>query len=89
MVTPVVRPCLSDNTWKLLESAIHEINNHNASGLSYEELYRWGAVRSCQCLARGAPRSSWNRITLQRRCLALTDLSLLFVRPPGARTTWW
>ena len=24
----------------MLESAIHEINNHNASGLSFEELYR-------------------------------------------------
>lgn len=32
---------LADNTWQLLESAIHEINNHNASGLSFEELYRW------------------------------------------------
>lgn len=27
-------------TWRLLEAAIHEIFNHNASGLSYEELYR-------------------------------------------------
>lgn len=24
----------------MLEAAIHEINNHNASGLSFEELYR-------------------------------------------------
>ena len=24
----------------MLEDAIHEINNHNASGLSFEELYR-------------------------------------------------
>lgn len=29
-----------DKTWKVLEAAIHEINNHNASGLSFEELYR-------------------------------------------------
>ncbi|EFN52532.1 hypothetical protein CHLNCDRAFT_138949 [Chlorella variabilis] len=33
-------PNYADNTWLLLESAIHEINNHNASGLSFEELYR-------------------------------------------------
>ena len=31
---------LADKTWKVLEDAIHEINNHNASGLSFEELYR-------------------------------------------------
>lgn len=31
---------LVDKTWKVLEDAIHEINNHNASGLSFEELYR-------------------------------------------------
>jgi hypothetical protein len=30
----------AENTWKLLEAAIGEINNHNASGLSFEELYR-------------------------------------------------
>ena len=33
-------PPVSENTWKILESAIGEINAHNASGLSYEELYR-------------------------------------------------
>ena len=31
---------LAEKTWKVLESAIHEINNQNASGLSFEELYR-------------------------------------------------
>ena len=30
----------TEKTWKVLEDAIHEINNHNASGLSFEELYR-------------------------------------------------
>ena len=30
----------ADKTWQVLEAAIHEINNHNASGLSFEELYR-------------------------------------------------
>lgn len=30
----------AEKTWKVLEDAIHEINNHNASGLSFEELYR-------------------------------------------------
>ena len=32
-------PC-AETTWQLLEKAIGEINNHNASGLSFEELYR-------------------------------------------------
>lgn len=30
----------AEKTWKVLEDAVHEINNHNASGLSFEELYR-------------------------------------------------
>jgi cullin 3 len=34
----------AEKTWKVLEDAIHEINNHNASGLSFEELYRCGAA---------------------------------------------
>eukprot|EP00891_Asterochloris_glomerata_P001669 jgi/Astpho2/1669/e_gw1.00032.27.1_t len=33
-------PNYGEKTWKVLEDAIHEINNHNASGLSFEELYR-------------------------------------------------
>lgn len=36
----------ADKTWRILESAIREIHNQNASGLSFEELYRcvwWGA----------------------------------------------
>lgn len=33
-------PQYPDKTWKILEDAIREINNHNASGLSFEELYR-------------------------------------------------
>eukprot|EP00898_Chlorokybus_atmophyticus_P002087 jgi/Chlat1/287/Chrsp1S03176 len=32
-------PQYADKTWKILADAIHEINNHNASGLSFEELY--------------------------------------------------
>ncbi|WJZ81080.1 hypothetical protein VitviT2T_000938 [Vitis vinifera] len=36
----VVDPKYADKTWKILEHAIHEIYNHNASGLSFEELYR-------------------------------------------------
>lgn len=31
---------LADKTWKVLEDAIREIHNQNASGLSFEELYR-------------------------------------------------
>lgn len=34
----------AEKTWKVLEDAIHEINNHNASGLSFEELYRCAAA---------------------------------------------
>ncbi|KAK9804506.1 hypothetical protein WJX73_000815 [Symbiochloris irregularis] len=33
-------PNYGEKTWKILEDAIQEINNHNASGLSFEELYR-------------------------------------------------
>ena len=33
-------PHYADNTWKLLKHAIHEIHKKNASGLSFEELYR-------------------------------------------------
>ncbi|XP_051146099.1 cullin-3A-like [Andrographis paniculata] len=36
----VVDPKYADKTWKIIEHAIHEIYNHNASGLSFEELYR-------------------------------------------------
>lgn len=32
--------CDVDKTWKILEEAIHKIQNHNASKLSFEELYR-------------------------------------------------
>jgi cullin 3 len=33
-------PNYAQNTWKLLKGAIHEIHKQNASGLSFEELYR-------------------------------------------------
>ncbi|XP_068642183.1 cullin-3B-like [Aristolochia californica] len=33
-------PKYAEKTWKILEHAIQEIYNHNASGLSFEELYR-------------------------------------------------
>ncbi|KAG6399901.1 hypothetical protein SASPL_141386 [Salvia splendens] len=36
----VVDPKYAEKTWKVLEDAIKEIYNHNASGLSFEELYR-------------------------------------------------
>lgn len=35
-----MEPQYAETTWKLLESAIHEIYKKNASGLSFEELYR-------------------------------------------------
>ncbi|XAR51749.1 hypothetical protein NMG60_11006468 [Bertholletia excelsa] len=40
----VVDPKYAEKTWKILEHAIHEIYNHNASGLSFEELYRSSAL---------------------------------------------
>ncbi|KAI8012692.1 Cullin-3B [Camellia lanceoleosa] len=36
----VVDSTYADMTWKILEHAIHEIYNHNTSGLCMEELYR-------------------------------------------------
>ncbi|XP_021746484.1 cullin-3A [Chenopodium quinoa] len=36
----VVDPKYADKTWRILEHAIQEIYNENASGLSFEELYR-------------------------------------------------
>eukprot|EP01127_Copromyxa_protea_P005350 TRINITY_DN15293_c0_g1_i1.p1 TRINITY_DN15293_c0_g1~~TRINITY_DN15293_c0_g1_i1.p1 ORF type:complete len:736 (-),score=141.66 TRINITY_DN15293_c0_g1_i1:66-2273(-) len=33
-------PNYAENTWNLLRNAIHEIHKKNASGLSFEELYR-------------------------------------------------
>lgn len=33
-------PNYADTTWKVLRDAIHEIHHENASGLSFEELYR-------------------------------------------------
>lgn len=33
-------PNYAENTWNLLKNAIHEIHRQNASGLSFEELYR-------------------------------------------------
>ncbi|KAJ7537211.1 hypothetical protein O6H91_12G102700 [Diphasiastrum complanatum] len=33
-------PRYPERTWKILEDAIHQIYNHNASNLSFEELYR-------------------------------------------------
>ena len=41
---------LAEKTWKVLEDAIQEINNHNASGLSFEELYRFVCKPCTICL---------------------------------------
>lgn len=45
-------PKYAEKTWKILEDAIHEIYNHNASGLSFEELYR--CVQALSSFLRGA-----------------------------------
>ncbi|CAL5392059.1 unnamed protein product [Camellia sinensis] len=37
----VVDSKYADMTWKNLEHAIHEIYNHNTSGLCMEDLYRY------------------------------------------------
>jgi cullin 3 len=44
-------PKYADRTWKVLEHAIHEIYNNNASRLSFEELYRFVPVNSFSILA--------------------------------------
>ncbi len=38
-------PQYADKTWRVLEDAIVEIHKQNASGLSFEELYR--SERTC------------------------------------------
>ena len=38
-------PNYAGNTWKLLKNAIYEIHKQNASGLSFEELYRYDITR--------------------------------------------
>ena len=46
----VMDPRYAEKTWNILEHAIHEIYNHNASGLSFEELYRFPSLPpSCCC----------------------------------------
>jgi cullin 3 len=40
-----VDPKFFDKSWKKLDDAIREIYNHNASGLSFEELYRFTPLR--------------------------------------------
>lgn len=40
----VVDPKYAEKTWTILEHAIKEIYNHNASGLSFEELYRFATL---------------------------------------------
>ncbi|KAI5077364.1 hypothetical protein GOP47_0007188 [Adiantum capillus-veneris] len=35
-----IDPKYAERTWRVLDDAINEIYNHNASGLSFEELYR-------------------------------------------------
>lgn len=37
----IMDPRYADHTWNVLEHAIHEIYNQNASTLSFEELYRF------------------------------------------------
>jgi hypothetical protein len=37
-------PRYAEKTWKILEDAIQEIYSHNASGLSFEELYRYTII---------------------------------------------
>ena len=31
----------AEETWKILEYAIHDMYNHNASDINFEELYRF------------------------------------------------
>ena len=56
----------AEKTWKVLEDAIREIFSHNASGLSFEELYRCATRVTPDAWA--APRCAFAR--LLARCVA-------------------
>ena len=58
-----------EKTWKILEHAIHEIYNHNASGLSFEELYRSASIP--------CPMHPFlSRVVLVMYCLLCSNFSL-------------
>lgn len=88
--SPSCRFVPADNTWQLLESAIHEINSHNASGLSFEELYR------CSLAAEGAAwPACWPHIAFvlppAGACPPCSHQVVRMAVLPltGMPTTWW
>jgi hypothetical protein len=48
-------PKFFDKSWRKLQDAIREIYNHNACGLSFEELYRLNIARDFPPLLFAAP----------------------------------
>lgn len=59
----VVDPKYADKTWQILERAIHQIYNQDASGLSFEELYRsfslFCSLESCTNCGYVSGISTW------------------------------
>ena len=46
-------PQYAEKTWRILEDAIQQVYNHNASGLSFEELYRCGETERLSAVRSG------------------------------------
>ncbi|PQM40605.1 Cullin-3 [Prunus yedoensis var. nudiflora] len=57
----VVDPKYADKTWKVLEHAIHEIYNHNASGLSLKSFIEMPTIWCFTNLGRSFTRG-WLRL---------------------------
>lgn len=82
---PARPPALAENTWQLLESAIREINNHNASGLSFEELYRCGGGRSWLVAWQRPVGGCWPK-SLQSACRRLPTAPRCLSQPTPTPT---
>jgi hypothetical protein len=83
-----------DKTWKILEDAIHEIHNQNASGLSFEELYRCEAKTGLVSAGHGrgsGGAAAGHREGVQRPSAAAETAAAAPARvcrgcpPPGAK----
>ncbi|CAI5479004.1 unnamed protein product [Closterium sp. Yama58-4] len=72
-------PRYAEKTWGILEDAIHQIYNHNASGLSFEELYRSPSTASTITTPPASASNSSIGTRLLPPCVAVS--SLLQIRP--------
>ena len=78
----VVDPKYAEKTWKILEHAIHEIYNHNASGLSFEELYRFAFFTSYRFFC--TKRDNMIRLLVLKQSISKTQIGkrVLDLREP-------